>query len=277
MPELPEVETTMRGLAPVLTGRVITGVTVRAKRLRRDIPTTLTARLVGKRVIALARRAKYILWHLEGGTTVIIHLGMSGGFRVANNGEAPGPHDHVIFDIARDRLIYHDPRRFGVMAVADTKDLDLHPLLKDLGPEPLTPDFTGRVLRARLGNRRGPLKTSLLDQHVVAGVGNIYASEALFYARLSPDLPAGSLTLAMANRLASSLQNVLSAAIAAGGSSLRDYRQVDGNVGFFQNAFAVYNQGGKPCPGCRCGGKSAIQKIVQAGRSTYFCPVRQTT
>lgn len=277
MPELPEVETVCRGLALRLTGQRLVHVEVRRADLRLPMPADFAARLTGRRVERIGRRAKYILIHLDDGAVVIGHLGMSGRLCVLPEDAppgAPGTHDHVAFRTEDGvRVVYTDPRRFGLLTLTVTAQLGEHPLLKELGPEPLDAAFTAAVLQARLRGRRVPLKAALLDQGVVAGLGNIYVCEALYRARLSPNRQAGTVTDAQAKRLVAAIKQVLSAAIEAGGSTLRDYVQADGELGFFQNQFAVYGRAGEPCrtPGCR----GVIERQVQAGRSTYACPVCQ--
>lgn len=275
MPELPEVETVCRGLEPVLRGRRLSRVEARRADLRRPIPPDLSQRLTGQRVMNLERRAKYILIHFETAETLLVHLGMSGRFTFAPG--VPGvfePHDHVILVTdAGMCLRLNDPRRFGLVDLVRTAALATHPLLASLGPEPLGPDFTGAVLAGRLAGRGTAIKTVLLDQRVVAGIGNIYACEALFVAGIDPLRPADSLTGAECGRLVAAIRDVLARAIAAGGSSLRDHVQADGTLGYFQHAWAVYGRAGAPCPGCDCAG--SIMRIVQGGRATFYCPQRQ--
>ena len=277
LPELPEVETVMRGLVPRLEGRVLTRVVQRRPDLRFPRPENFVQRLEGRRVVRLGRRAKYILMELSGGETLICHLGMSGRFLLLEPPAPPPlPHDHVDFETAEGGTIrFNDPRRFGFMLLTETAKLAQHPMLRDLGPEPLDPGFDGPTLLARLAGRRSPLKAALLDQSVVAGVGNIYASEALYEAGLSPRRLASSLGPARAHRLAVAVREVLTRAVAAGGSSLRDYVQVSGELGYFQHAWRVYDRAGEACDDCpgsapatgrRCAG---IQRIVQSNRATY--------
>ncbi len=278
MPELPEVETVRRGLAPVLEGRRIVRVTARRADLRRPLPTDLARRLAGRRVDRLGRRGKYILAHLDDGMVLLMHLGMSGRVRIESAGSAPQTHDHVVLTTdAGVSVVFHDPRRFGLMDLGQAETLSTHPLLAGLGPEPLDPDFDGAVLAARLAGRRGPVKAALLDQTVVAGLGNIYACESLFRARLSPRRRGGTIVGRRAGRLAAAIVAVLTDAIAAGGSSLRDHRRPGGELGTFQHRFAVYDREGLACPGCTCdpadGG--GIRRIVQSGRSTFYCAMRQ--
>ncbi|GEO80883.1 bifunctional DNA-formamidopyrimidine glycosylase/DNA-(apurinic or apyrimidinic site) lyase [Pararhodospirillum oryzae] len=277
MPELPEVETVRRGLFPLLVGRRLSRVWVRRPDLRRPLPVDLAARLEGARVVDLGRRAKYLIATLEDGPRVLLHLGMSGRLTLGPRAQAgdPGVHDHVLIDTDDDqRLVFHDPRRFGLIALAEPGEES--PLLAGLGPEPLDPAFDGPALARRLAGRRGPLKTVLLDQRVIAGLGNIYVCEALYRAGLSPLRPAESLDAPEAARLVAAIRAVLEDALAAGGASLRDYRHVDGSSGYFQLNVSVYGKEGQPCPTCDCpAGEGGIRRLIQAGRSTFFCPRRQ--
>ena len=279
MPELPEVETVRRGLVPVLVGRRLVRVVTYRPDLRVALPDGLAQRLTGRRLVALGRRSKYLLWHFDDGTVLIVHLGMSGRVQVFDGPPPPrGPHDHVVFETdAGATLRYRDPRRFGLMALAETALLDQHPLLAGLGSEPLEASFDGATLAARLRGRRGAIKNALMDQSVVAGLGNIYASESLFHAGLSPRRRAGTVQGRRAGRLAGAIRRVLGAAIAAGGSSLNDHRLPSGELGYFQLRLAVYGREGEACPGCVCerprtGG---IRRIVQSGRSTFYCATCQ--
>jgi len=279
MPELPEVETVRRGLEPALLDRVLSHVLVRRRDLRQPLPDDFEARLTGRRVSAVGRRAKYLLISLDSGDCLIGHLGMSGRFRVFGPGApAPERHDHVLFETDRGNSVrFNDPRRFGLMTLARTEGLDGHPLLAALGPEPLGNDFSGPVLAARLEGRSGPIKTALLDQSVVAGLGNIYACEALFRAGLSPLRGAATVTGRRAERLVGAIREILNEAIAAGGSSLRDHRRPSGELGYFQHRFAVYGRTGEACPACDCdlAESGGVRRIVQGGRSTFYCARRQ--
>ncbi len=275
MPELPEVETICRGLAARLEGRRLVQVIQRRPDLRLPNPADFVARLEGRIVARIARRAKYMLFHLEDGWTVIGHLGMSGRMVIGETPPAPpGPHDHLVF-IAEDgtAVTYQDHRRFGLMTLCPTDQLEQHPLLAGLGPEPLGNAFNGPYLSAALARKRTPSKAALLDQRIVAGLGNIYVCEALYRARVSPRRLARSVGRVRAERLAEAIRNVLSDAIAAGGSSLRDYVQADGELGYFQHQWAVYGREGERCADCDCNG--AIRRIVQSNRSTFYCPARQ--
>ncbi|MGF1445717.1 MAG: bifunctional DNA-formamidopyrimidine glycosylase/DNA-(apurinic or apyrimidinic site) lyase [Pikeienuella sp.] len=283
MPELPEVETVRRGLAPVLEGHRLTEVVQRRADLRWPLPERFAARLAGRRVRHLRRRSKYLLADLEGGETWLIHLGMSGRISVVAPGDAPAQigdftiasgglaaHDHV--SLCTDDgtwVIYNDPRRFGAMDLWPTEDLANHRLLAGLGPEPLGNGFSGTVLAAALAGRQTPIKAALLDQKVVAGLGNIYVCEALNRAGIHPRRIAATISRPRIDRLATAIRETLHAAIAAGGSSLRDYRRADGELGYFQHSFRVYGREGAPCP---CGApKAKILRIVQSGRSSFYC------
>jgi formamidopyrimidine-DNA glycosylase len=286
MPELPEVETVRRGLEPVLAGATLTRVEARRPDLRFPLPDGFVQRLTGARIERLDRRAKYLLAPLDRGDTLVMHLGMSGRFEIAGAeaGRRPGEfhyaapadpkHAHVIFETdGGARVTYFDPRRFGYMALIPTDQLDANPWFHGLGPEPLGPDFNARHLAAAFAGRRQSVKVSLMDQRIVAGLGNIYVCEALFRARLSPLRPAGEIGARALGKLVTAVRTVLEEAIEAGGSTLRDYAAADGALGYFQHSFSVYGREGEPCPGPGCKGK--IVRIVQAGRSTFYCPACQ--
>lgn len=267
MPELPEVETIRRALSARLVGRRIAGLVQRRADLRFPLPPALERRLVGRTITAIGRRAKYLLADLDDANTLLLHLGMSG--RLVLGGPPGRLHEHLTFEFDDGRLLrFIDPRRFGMLDLAPTAGLDQHPRLRHLGLEPLGKTFDARALAAALDGRRSALKLALMDQRIVVGVGNIYASESLFLARLSPLRTAGGLGPRQAARLAVAIRTVLEAAIGAGGSSLRDYVQADGELGFFQDRFAVYGKEGQPCPACR----RPIAKFVQANRATFACP-----
>lgn len=276
MPELPEVETVMRGLAVVLTGKRIVAASVARADLRWPLPATLAATLTGARVVGFRRRGKYMLMRLDAGASVLLHLGMSGRM-VATRDATPVPHEHVVLRTEDGwRVGFVDPRRFGCIDLVPTTEEDAHRLLASLGPEPLDAAFTPAVLGAALAGRATPIKAALLDQRIVAGLGNIYVSEALFRARISPRRLAGTVGAARVARLVPAIRAVLEESIAAGGSSLRDYVQADGGLGFFQDRFRVYGRAGLPCE--RCPGTPAcegIRRTVQAGRSTFHCPRAQ--
>lgn len=279
MPELPEVETICRGLRPVLEGRRLDDVVQRRANLRWPLPERFAERLLGRRVESVDRRGKYILCRLDDGDVLLIHLGMSGRMIVAEDPAAPLlPHDHVVLTTGEGvQVRFNDARRFGMMDLVAEDGIDSHWLLKDLGPEPLGNAFNGPALAARLAGRRAPIKAALLDQRTVAGLGNIYVCEALYFAGLSPRRLARTVRGRRAEALAQAVREVLNRAVAAGGSSLRDYRQSSGELGYFQHAWAVYDREGRHCPGC--GGDSAcaggVRRIVQSGRSTFYCPRHQ--
>lgn len=286
MPELPEVETVRRGLAPALVGSCILRVEVRRQDLRRPFPKDFARRLQGRRINALGRRAKYLIASMDDGGSFIAHLGMSGSFRIENSADAVGSlilprskdpsHDHVVIHLDNATLIYNDPRRFGFMTVAEASELDSLPFLSKLGIEPLSNDFSAATLAELFAGRKTSLKAALLDQSRIAGLGNIYVCEALHRAGLAPDRSASDLAgpggapRKEAMRLAHSIRTVLEEAIAAGGSSLRDHRQADGSLGYFQHNFAVYSRAGESCPNEKC--KGIIEKRTQNGRSTFYCP-----
>lgn len=264
MPELPEVETTVRGLAYVLDGRRIAAVEARRPDLRRALPVDLGQRLVGARVIALGRRAKYGFIETDRGDTLVFHLGMSGHWRIDPSETAK--HDHFIIETEEGRkLALNDARRFGSLDLLRTDELSGWPPFKALGPEPL--DLTATELKRRLAGRRAAIKLVLLDQRIVAGLGNIYVCEALHRAGIHPARAAGSISLKRLEGLVLAIHDVLAEAIAAGGSSLRDFVSPDGELGYFSKSFAVYDREGEPCA---CGG--TVKRIVQGGRSTFFCP-----
>lgn len=281
MPELPEVETVVRGLQPVMEGQVLLRVEARRPDLRIPIPRDFVTRLTGRRVQRVRRRAKYVLIDLDSGDTGIAHLGMSGRLFIEAPGDDqpdPGVHDHVIFHLTDGtRIRLNDPRRFGLVEIAPTAALDEHRLFRHLGPDPLSNAFNGPALAASLKGKRTPIKAALLDQRVIAGLGNIYISEALFFAGISPVRLAGNVGAARAERLVAAIKEVLARAITAGGSSLRDYVQPTGELGYFQHQWAVYGREGETCPGCDCdrAATGGIRRIVQANRSTFYCPRRQ--
>lgn len=270
MPELPEVETTMRALRARLVGRRVAGLVQRRADIRFPLPADLAGRLVGRTVAGLDRRAKYILWRLEPDAAMLLHLGMSG--RLLFDGEPRGPHEHLTFSFDDgSALRFVDPRRFGMLDLCAGAELAGHRWLRHLGSEPLGDEFDGAALLQALDGRRTALKVALMDQRLVVGVGNIYASEALFRARLSPARAAGSLSPGEADRLAAAVREVLLEAIEAGGSSLRDYVQSNGELGNFQRAFRVYDRAGEACVDCG----AEVARAVQGGRATYFCGVCQ--
>lgn len=283
MPELPEVETVRRGLEVRLLGQRFRSVEARRPDLRWPLPPDFSARLRGRKVLALRRRGKYLLVDLGvtsadavpragEGLVLLVHLGMSGRIVIGDGEDEMPQHEHVVFVLEDGtRIRFRDHRRFGAMDLFPPAAEAGHWLLAGLGPEPLEPGFTTAVLRSRLTGRRSSLKAVLLDQRVIAGLGNIYVSEALFRARLSPLRQAGSVGPVRAARLSHAIREVLEEAIAAGGSSLRDYVDASGELGYFQARFRVYDREGLPCPSCG----STIRRIVQSGRSTFHCPACQ--
>lgn len=283
MPELPEVETVCRGLDPVMTGRVIESVDVRCAGLRDPFPKNLKKILTHARILRITRRAKYILVHLDSDYILVLHLGMSGRISIQDPGYRPVKHDHFILHLNDGRVIvFHDPRRFGTIFLVGEHDWQDHKAFRDLGPEPLSNEFSGPVLAAALkGNalkgKKTAIKTAIMDQQVVVGVGNIYAAEALFLAGINPLRKSNTVQGDRAESLVLAIQKTLKRAIRAGGSSLRDYRKADGELGLFQHGFTVYAQEGKACPDCTCDivKTKGIRRIVQGGRSTFYCPRKQ--
>ncbi|MBV1700404.1 MAG: bifunctional DNA-formamidopyrimidine glycosylase/DNA-(apurinic or apyrimidinic site) lyase [Hyphomicrobiales bacterium] len=282
MPELPEVETVRRGLLPALEGQTFERVEQRRLDLRFALPERFDARLQGRRVMQLSRRAKYLLAHLDDDMVLLMHLGMSGSFRIEDRfvGEFHHPrsnapnHDHIVFHMVGGKTItYNDPRRFGFMDLVGSRDLASHKFMAQIGLEPLSGALDGARLLSLFAARKAPLKAALLDQRLIAGLGNIYVCEALHRARLSPLRAAGSLKKGEADRLASRIVEVLGEAIEVGGSTLRDHRQTDGALGYFQHSFRVYDKEGSACPTPGCAG--VIQRIVQSGRSTFYCATCQ--
>lgn len=265
MPELPEVETTVRGLAPVLEGQRIARITLNRPDLRRPFPEGLGQRLTGATVTTLGRRAKYGLIHTDRDDTMIFHLGMSGRWRI--DPSEIGKHDHLIVETDRHLLALNDARRFGSVDLVSTPDVAIWPAFAALGPEPLGPQLDAAYLAGALKGRAAPIKAMLLDQRIVAGLGNIYVCEALFLSGINPTKAAGAISKAKLVRLVDAIKEVLTAAIAAGGSTLRDYAQPDGELGYFANQWCVYGREGEPC---RCGGN--IERRVDSGRSTFWCP-----
>ncbi|MEN8838650.1 MAG: bifunctional DNA-formamidopyrimidine glycosylase/DNA-(apurinic or apyrimidinic site) lyase [Celeribacter marinus] len=283
MPELPEVETVRRGLEPSMSGAIITQADVNRPNLRWPFPDRMAERLTGARVERLRRRSKYILADLDRGETLLIHLGMSGRMTVSGDplGQfvhthpAAQKHDHVVFHMDNGaRVTFNDPRRFGAMDLLDTATAQTHPLLAKIGPEPLGNDFNEAHLTRAFQNKNTPVKTALLDQHIVAGLGNIYVCEVLFRAGVDPAQKAGALSRARVASLVPIIRDVLDEAIVSGGSSLKDFRQASGELGYFQHSFRVYGREGELCKGSEC--TATVCRIVQAGRSTFFCPECQT-
>ncbi|AZV80573.1 bifunctional DNA-formamidopyrimidine glycosylase/DNA-(apurinic or apyrimidinic site) lyase [Parasedimentitalea marina] len=278
MPELPEVETVRRGLSPAMKGAVIADAQVNRPDLRWPFPERLAERLTGTRILALRRRSKYLLADLDSGETLLVHLGMSG--RMTVSGDPLGQfvhdhptvqkHDHVVFDMDNGaRITFNDPRRFGAMDLLETATADQHKLLSVLGPEPLGNDFHEDYLVQAFAGRNTPVKSALLDQGIIAGLGNIYVCEVLFRSKISPRHKAGQVSAQRVAAMVPVVRQVLSDAIDAGGSSLKDFRQADGNLGYFQHSFDVYGREGEPCKRDGCGG--TIGRITQSGRSTFYC------
>lgn len=283
MPELPEVETVRRGLEPSMTGAVITRADVNRPDLRWPFPDKMAKRLTGARVLQLRRRSKYILADLDTDETLLVHLGMSG--RMTVSGDPLGQfvhdhpalikHDHVVFHMDNGaRVTFNDPRRFGAMDLLQTATAEAHPLLAKIGPEPLGNDFNEAHLIAAFAKKNTPIKTALLDQSLIAGLGNIYVCEALFRAGLNPALKAKDITPAKLAALVPIIREILLDAIEAGGSSLKDFRQAGGELGYFQHSFRVYGREGEACVTQNCA--SAVARITQSGRSTFFCPSCQS-
>jgi formamidopyrimidine-DNA glycosylase len=278
MPELPEVEIVRRGLEAAMLGpgRGIRQLALNREGLRYPFTPGMAAALAGREVSSLSRRGKYILMQMRGAGTLVWHLGMSGSIRVFPKGEAYAPalHDHAVFGLEDGGTVaFNDPRRFGfLLHYKDERWREAEPFAS-MGPEPLGNDFNGPVLAARLKGRKSPIKTALLDQRVVAGLGNIYVCEALYQARISPLRRAGDVKEPEAEDLSAAIRDVLGRALEAGGSSLRDYRHTDGGLGCFQHRFSVYDREGQPCP--VCGKGCEVKRIVQAGRSTFYCPAVQ--
>ena len=288
MPELPEVETVRRGLQPVMEGFLITKAEARRKDLRFPFQKDFIARLDGQTVTGLGRRAKYLMADLGSGDVLLMHLGMSGSFRVVANEATKTPgqfhhpksddraHDHVVFHMSSGAsIVFNDPRRFGYMKIIARHALEAEPLLKGLGPEPLGNEFDAAMLARACADKKTSLKAALLDQRVVAGLGNIYVCEALYRSQLSPRRSAATLAKKNqptdhAKRLVTAIHGVLNQAIKAGGSSLRDHRQTSGELGYFQHSFQVYDREGETCQTAKCGG--IIKRFTQNGRSTFWCP-----
>ncbi len=270
MPELPEVEVLRRSLAPVLVGDTIERVVVQDRRLRELVrPEELSRHTVGRLIERLGRRSKYLLIELEAGSTLVIHLGMSGRLTLVDAGAPQEPHEHVAFYLASGRrLRFRDPRRFGLVFGTRTRELAGSVHFRDLGPEPLTDAFHGATLKAAASGRRGPVKSFLMNSAVVVGVGNIYASESLFLAGIHPSRSVARISAERWQALAVAVKDVLGRAITEGGTTLNDFTDGSGNEGYFQVSLSVYDREGQPCP--RCG--SVVQRLVHAGRSTYFCP-----
>lgn len=276
MPELPEVETVRRGLEPFMAGKILQEITMHRAGLRVPFPKDLSTRLAGRPISKLTRRAKYLLIHF-GEDVLVVHLGMSGRMTIfEKTGDYKrAKHDHMVIRMQNGPVIaFNDPRRFGMVLLMKESELPTHPSFRALGPEPLPESFDGKKLYAALKNKKTPIKLALLDQRVVAGVGNIYACEALYESGIRPDIPCVEISAKQASALAGTIRAVLLRAIEAGGSTLKDYRKADGSLGYFQHSFKTYDRAGEACPKAAAGGKKKhiIQKITQGGRSTFYCP-----
>ena len=274
MPELPEVETVRHGLVPRMVGHRIQRLTQRRKDLRVKLPPRFAARVEGRTVLGIDRRAKYLLFRLDDGQTLVVHLGMSGRMTLHDAKSAAehpfGRHDHVVFDMDDGwQVRFNDARRFGLMLLLPTESVERHKAFKGLGPEPLDATFDGGALAARLKGRRTPIKAALLDQKTLVGVGNIYACEALYMSGISPRRSAHTVQGDRAARLAEAIKRVLLRSIGDGGSTLRDHVQPGGELGYFQTRFKVYDRAGAPCPTRDCG--HIVKRLVQGGRSTFYC------
>lgn len=273
MPELPEVETVMRGLEPVLTGKAIARVETRRADLRVPFPKDLKKKLEGARILRLSRRAKYCLIHLQGGACLVVHLGMSGRLVITRD-HVPVKHDHFLMTLEDGvQIVLNDPRRFGMVLLVADAEMAGHASFKHLGPEPLGNEFNAAYLRDKLKGRTQAIKLAIMDQRIVVGVGNIYACEALYRAGIDPAKPAGGVSPAKLEKLVSAIRGVLGEAIAAGGSSLKDYVQASGELGYFQHGFKVYDREGTVCRTCAEAGheKPCVTRMVQGGRSTFYC------
>lgn len=277
MPELPEVETIKTALRNSVVGANITKVTVNNNNLRIKIPDDFADQLTGAQITDCRRRAKYILIDLSNGRSIIMHLGMSGKIKISDSLPEPAKHDHVIIETDKGVIVYNDPRRFGLLTCCDSDKLDTHKLFTHIGVEPWDSILTGEYLYKKLHNKKIPVKIALLDQSIIVGIGNIYASESLYQARIDPQREADALSRKECETLVVKVRQVLEQAIKAGGSTLRDYQKPDGSLGYFQNRHCVYNKTGQKCPDCTCDidKSGGIRKIIQGGRSTFYCPVKQ--
>jgi formamidopyrimidine-DNA glycosylase len=270
MPELPEVETVRRGLEPHLHEHRLISITLNRSGLRYPFPKDMKHTLKGKKCHRIRRRGKYLLFDFDDNNTLVVHLGMSGSFTI--NPSKQNKHDHVIFVTDKDtRIVYHDPRRFGMFFLIKTNKEQGHKTFAKMGPEPFDPSFNASNMIKSLMHKTSPIKTALLDQSIVAGIGNIYACEALYMSGISPLRPANTIKGIRMERLVTAIKDVLNDAILSGGSTLRDHRQTDGTMGYFQHNFKVYGKDGSKCPDTN----GIIKKIVQSGRSTFYCPAKQ--
>lgn len=277
MPELPEVETVKNAIQKALKHAVVVDVKVNETRLRKPVPENLAEQIINKKIIDYRRIAKYIVIDFDGGLSLIMHLGMSGKIKLSDTYTEQQKHDHIIFKTTEGYMIYNDPRRFGLCLFANTNNLRQNSIFKNTGIDPFEKELTGKYLFEKINKKNIAIKQVLLDQSIICGIGNIYASEALFLAGILPTRKAQSLTNTECSLLVEKVRQVLLKAIEAGGSTLRDYKKPDGSLGYFQNMHCVYNKTGQPCPNCSCNIKNTggIQKIVQNGRSTYFCATKQ--
>lgn len=280
MPELPEVETVCRGLKPAMKGQIIEFVTLNRMNLRCEIDSDFKVRMEGQKITSLIRRGKYILAFLDNSDGFVLHLGMSGRVHIYNDASLyePAKHDHVIWDMSNGaRIVLNDPRRFGMLYLTHEDKWQKEEPFSRMGPEPLSNSFSGRALYEALKNKRVPVKNALLDQRVVSGVGNIYACEALFYSGIAPDRLSSSLSDDECAKLVAAVRMVLEKALAAGGSTLKDYAKTDGSLGYFQYSFSVYDRERQPCPTCDCDIEKTggVKRIVQSNRSTFYCAQRQ--
>lgn len=277
MPELPEVETIKNAIEDSIGMTNIIKVSINNKNLREKIPDDLAVKVRGAKIIQYRRRAKYIVISLDNGTSLIWHLGMSGRVKISESVPLPAKHDHVVIETGNGVIVYNDARRFGLFTYCRTENLERHRFFCKLGIEPFDKNLTAGYLAEKLKNKNIPIKAALLDQNVITGIGNIYASEALYLAGIHPNRAAGSLSVDEYGKLIKNVIEVLTKAVAAGGSTLKDYQKPDGSLGYFQNMHCVYNKTGQKCPDCSCNinQTGGIRKIVLSGRSTFFCPVKQ--
>lgn len=271
MPELPEVETVATGLRNEILGQSFTDIQINRYDLRIPIPHDLPALVLGQKITAISRRAKYVLLHLANNHVLIMHLGMSGQILI-NPSRPPQKHDHLIFTLNNTKIVFNDPRRFGLITICPSANLDQLQFLAKTGPEPLSPEFNSKYLSTTLSKRTTPIKTTIMNNEIVVGIGNIYACEALFRSKISPLAKSNQLTSAQLTNLISNIQQTLRQAITAGGSSLKDYVSTKGELGYFQNELEVYGRKSLPCIKCH----TSISQIKQSGRSTFYCPNCQT-
>lgn len=276
MPELPEVETIKNALQKAIGYANIVNVRINDNRFRQIIPDDFANKIINTQIIKYQRIAKYIVISLDNGYSIIWHLGMSGRVKICDTMPEMEKHDHVVFETSNGIIIYHDPRRFGLLSYCETDKLPQNKIFQNSGLDPFDEKLNHQLLHEKLKNKKIAIKIALLDQKIINGIGNIYASEALFEARILPTRESSSLSLHECKSLIEAIRDVLQKAIAAGGSTLRDYKKPDGSLGYFQNQHCVYNKTGMPCPNCTCGLKNGgVQKIVLGGRSTFFCSEKQ--